>query len=166
LTDAAEVQAAFDNKAKVIADKDAEIATAQTEKAALATDKATLEAENATLKSQIADLAITPAKLRDAAKAYQAVTDKAKALGVTVTDAMDEAAIQRAVVDAKLGDIAKDWTADQVAISFATLAKDAKANDDNVVPLINPAKVNDAASGVVAARNARLTRLSNAHRAA
>lgn len=166
LTDADAVKAAFDKKDGVIAAKDSEIATVQTEKAALATDKATLEAENATLKAQIVDLAITPAKLRDAAKAYQAVTDKAKALGVTVTDEMDEAAIQKAVVDAKLGDIAKGWTAEQIAVSFATLAKDVKAPEEVVVPLINAAKVNDAASAVEAARKARLTRLSNAHRAA
>jgi hypothetical protein len=48
--------------------------------------------------------------LRDAARAYAVTAGKAKKLGVTVTDAMDEPAIMKAVVDAKLGDKAKGWT--------------------------------------------------------
>ena len=101
--------------------------------AAAATEAATKDAEIETLKAQVADSAITPEKLRDAAKEYAAVVDKAKALGVTVADDADVATIQRAVVDAKVGDVAKDWTADQVAVSFATLAKDA-----NPAPAIKP----------------------------
>lgn len=113
-------QIATDATAKVTLD--AQIAT-------LTTDKASLAAENATLKTQLADAAITPAKLRDAAKAYAAVTDKAKALGVQFAQDADADAVMKAVVDAKLGDLAKDWTADQIAVSFATLAKDAKPAD-------------------------------------
>lgn len=120
-----------------LAKKDAAISDAIKAKDALATDVAKLTTDLAaanakvtTLEKQVTDSAITPAKLRDAAKSYQLVVDKAKALGVAVTDDMDEAAIQKAAVTAKLGDAAKDWTADQVAVSFATLtvgAKDASA---------------------------------------
>jgi hypothetical protein len=88
------------------------------------TDLAAKDAEIATLKTQLADAKITPAKLRDAAKAYAGVVAVAKALAPTlaVTDAMDEPAIRKAVVAAKLGDAAKDWTDAQIETSFATLA--------------------------------------------
>lgn len=98
---------------------------AKTQVATLTTDKATLEATNATLTKQLAD-AKNPTALRDAAKSYALVVDKAKALGITVTDAMDEAAIMAAAVNAKMGDAAKGWNDAQIAASFASLTKDAK----------------------------------------
>lgn len=98
----------------------------KTENAAHATAIAAKDTEIATLKQQVADAKLTPAQLRDAAKAYAQVVDKAKALGVTVADDADADAVMKAVVDAKMGDVAKDWTADQIATSFAVLAKDAK----------------------------------------
>lgn len=123
-----------------------------TQVATLTTDKATLEAKVTTLEKQVADAKITPQQLRDAARAYQQTVDKAKALGVAVTDAMDEPAIQRAVVNAKIGDAAKDWTDAQVAASFATLTADAKASDpvrqvlsDGLSGLTSLASVRDAA---------------------
>lgn len=125
VTDAAEAvirklegQLADANKAK--GDLETQVAT-------LTTDKATLEAEKATLAKQVEDAKVTPAQLRDAAKVYQATADKAKALGVKVTDAMDEAAIMKAVVNAKLGDAAKDWNDVQIAASFATMSTDSKS---------------------------------------
>lgn len=111
---------------------------AETALAAAVTDKSTLEAKVTTLETQLADAKLTPAKLRDAARAYQAVCDKAKALGVTVTDEMDEPAIMQAVVSAKLGDAAKDWTAEQIAASFASLAKDVKVADTTVHDIGRP----------------------------
>ena len=106
-----------------------DLATSQASVAALTTSIATKDAEIATLKQQVADAAMTPAKLRDAAKAYSIVCDKAKALGVQFAQDADEVAIRRAVVDAKLGDAAKGWTDEQVSISFATLTADVKALD-------------------------------------
>ena len=64
--------------------------------------------------------------LRDAAKAYALVCDKARALKVEFAEDADADAIMKAVVDAKMGDAAKGWSADQIAASFAVLAKDAK----------------------------------------
>lgn len=109
---------------------DAEKAKGEADKqvATLTTDKTKLEAEKATLEQQVKDAALTPEKLRDAAKSYAAVVDKAKALGVEISDSMDEPAIMKAVVDAKIGDAAKDWNETQIAASFATLTKDAKAD--------------------------------------
>ena len=121
----------------------AKVSDLETQVATLTTDKATLETENKQLK----DSKPTTAQLLDAAKAYGQVVGKAKALGVTVTDAMDQAAVMKAVVDAKMGDTAKDWNDEQIAASFAVLTKDAKV-DDKVQPLGAPRTVttNDNAS--------------------
>lgn len=102
---------------------------AETQVATLTTDKATLDAKVITLEKQIEDAKLTPAQLRDAAKVYQAIADKAKALDVAITDEMDEGAIMKATVTAKVGDAAKDWTDVQIAASFATLTKDVKPAD-------------------------------------
>lgn len=110
--------------AKALADaKAGEVVTLTTEKAAMTT-------EITDLKAKLADSKITPAMLREAGKRFADVTAKAKALGVDIADDADEPEIMRAVVDAKLGDAAKDWSDEHIAISFATLAKDAKAADE------------------------------------
>lgn len=120
---------------------------AQTENATLKTEKATLDAKVVTLEQQVKDAKPTPAQLRDAGKALMIAADKAKSLGVTVTDAMDHDQIMAATVTAKMGDAAKDWTADQIAASFAVLTKDAKVDDRKVVPIGLPTNiVNDNAS--------------------
>lgn len=135
---------------------------AETQVATLTTDKATLEAKVTTLEQQVADAKLSPQQLRDAAKAYSLVVDKAKALGVTVSDEMDEPAVMKAVVNAKLGDAAKDWTDVQVAASFATLTKDAKTTDSAIVN-INPAlNVGDAQTNYVSARDKAKAELSGA----
>ncbi len=124
-----------------------DLSASQAKVAELTTGLATKDAEIATLKQQVADAAITPAKLRDAAKGYAIVCDKAKALGVQIAQDADEAAIRRAVVDAKLGDAAKGWTDDQVSISFDTLTVDAKPTDPLRTALTDGLRqpVNDAA---------------------
>lgn len=107
------------------------VATRDTSIAALTTDKATLTAEVATLKKAVTDAALTPAKLRDAAAAYAKTVALAKALAPTIVigDAMGEPEIKKAVVSAKLGDVAKDWNDAQVATSFATLASGVSVAD-------------------------------------
>ncbi|WP_292633477.1 DUF2213 domain-containing protein, partial [Novosphingobium sp. 28-62-57] len=87
-------------------------------------DAATIVAKDAEIAKLTADVAAakpTLQQLRDAGKQFAVIEGKAKAMGVTVTDAMDEATIMKAVVDAKMGDAAKDYTADHVAIAFAAL---------------------------------------------
>lgn len=128
---------------------------AEAQVATLTTEKATLDAKVTTLEKQVADAKLTPAQLRDAAKAYQATVDQAKALGVTVSDEMDEAAIQKAVVTAKVGDAAKDWTDVQIAASFATLTKDAKPAGERVEPIGTPKTFADTAAVRDLARAAR-----------
>lgn len=119
-------KAAIEKLQGQVRDANAAKTTAETQVATLTTDKATLDAKVTTLEKQVADAKLTPAQLRDAARSYQAVADKAKALGVTVGDDADEASIMSAVVSAKLGDAAKGWNEHQIAASFATLTKDAK----------------------------------------
>ncbi|WP_300563022.1 DUF2213 domain-containing protein [Companilactobacillus sp.] len=116
------ILAARDGALKTVKDHEATIAT-------LTTEKSTLDAQVKTLEQQVKDAKPTPAQLRDAGKALMLAAGKAKALGVAVTDAMDEPAIMKAVVSAKMGDTAKDWNDEQIAASFAVLAKDAKVED-------------------------------------
>ena len=132
----------------------------ETQVATLTTDKATLEAEKVTLTQQLAD-ASSPAKLRDAAKAYALIADKAKALGVTVTDAMDQAAIVKAVVDGKIdATLREGWTDAQYAASFASLTKDVKPGQHNAGISGAPVQIGDAAD-----REAKALHDANDHNA-
>jgi len=70
------------------------------------------------LEADLAAAAITPAKLRDAGKAYAEVVAKAKALGHEVTDAMGIDDIKKTVVDKAMGAAAKDYSAEHIAIAF------------------------------------------------
>lgn len=123
-----------------------ENATLKTENATLKTEATTKDAKIVTLEKAVKDAAPTPAQLREAGKALVQAADKAKSLGVTVTDEMDEAQIMAATVTAKMGDAAKDWTADQIAASFAVLTKDHKPAQPGVKPLGAPVAVGDAAT--------------------
>lgn len=118
----------------------AKLGDLETQVATLSTDKAALETENKQLK----DSKPTPAQLRDAAKQFAQVTDKAKALGIAVTDEMDEAQIMKAAVDKHVGDAAKNWTADQIAVSFATIKTDAAPPRADSITM--PASVQDGRS--------------------
>lgn len=122
LSDAEAVETAIGKLQGQIADATKARETAEGQVATLTTDKAALEAKVTTLEKQIEDAKVTPEKLRDAAAAFARVVDQGKKLGVEVTDEMDEAAIRKAAVNAKLGDAAKGWTDAQIETSFATLA--------------------------------------------
>jgi len=156
VTDAAE--AAIGKLQAQIATLTTDKATLETNVATLTTDKATLEAEKVTLTKQVADAALTPEQLRDAAKSYATVVGKAQAMGVTVADSMDEPAIKRAVVDKELGDLAKGWNDVQIDASFASLTKSTKVADATVQPLGSPTVVTDSDKS----RTAFVDRLSNA----
>jgi hypothetical protein len=81
------------------------------------------DAQIVTLTQQLADASMTPAKLDAAVKARGLVVDAArKVLPSVVVDGKTEAEIQRQVVDARLGDAAKGWSAEMVAASFNTLS--------------------------------------------
>lgn len=112
-----------------LADASTRATTAESKVAEQATTLAAKDAEIATLNQKVADAALTPAQLRDAAKAYALVCDKARALGVQFAEDADSDAVMKAVVDAKMGDAAKGWNAEQIAASFAVLSKDTKPAD-------------------------------------
>jgi len=109
-------------------------------------DAATIVAKDAEIAKLTADVAAakpTLQQLRDAGKQFAVIEGKAKSMGVTVTDAMDEAAIMKAVVDKAMGEKAKDYTADHIAIAFEALTKDAKVADATVQPLGSPVVLGD-----------------------
>ena len=130
-------------------------------------DAATIVAKDAEIAKLTADVAAakpTLQQLRDAGKQFAVIEGKAKAMGVTVTDAMDEAAIMKAVVDKAMGDKAKDYTADHIAIAFEALTKDAKVADATVQPLGSPVVMGDAAPAIATARAGWLADKRNSHR--
>lgn len=143
----------------LIAARDAAAAKVTAAEAKAVTDAATIVAKDAEIAKLTADLAaakLTPQQMRDAGKAYAIVCDKAKAAGVTVTDAMDEAAIMKAVVDKAMGDKAKSYTDENYRTAFDVLTKDAKPSQ-TVQPLgdARPVLTNDNAGVRDVARLAR-----------
>lgn len=88
------------------------------------------DAEIVTLKKQVEDAVITPAKLDQLVKDRHEIIERAKSLigDKLVVDGKTVEDMQRQVVDLRVGDKAKGWTADQVAASFNTLAPPAKDN--------------------------------------
>lgn len=155
------VRIAVDALNTKLAASDRRATDAEAEVATLTTDKATLEAKVTTLEKQVADSKLTPEQLRDAARSFAQTAAKAKALGVEVSDEMDEPAMRKAAVTAKLGDAAKDWTDDQVAISFATLTADVKDDGATIHDIGKPKAVNDADKDVAAAYDAMVADLLN-----
>lgn len=141
------------------------VADLETQIATLTTESATKDAKITTLEQQVKDAKPTAAQLREAGKSLLLAADKAKALGVTVTDEMDEAQIMAATVAKSMGDAAKDWTADQIAASFAVLTKDAKADAPKAQPIGAPRIAGDARTGLDAARQQWLADKSTAYRA-
>lgn len=127
------------------------------------------DAEIEDLKKKLADAEITPAKLADAAKEYADVQAKAKAVGVTFAADADASAIKKAVVDAKMGDAAKDYTADHIDIAFTALTKDAKTDapaNNGVQPIGAPLIAKDGATAVKTARAQWLADKATAYRPA
>jgi hypothetical protein len=92
------------------------------------------DAEIAVLNKKVADAVTTPAKLHAMATARQGVIDKARAIlgdKLIVNDEKTDDDMRKQVVDAHLGDVAKDWDAGQVAAGFAAITKDAKPAKQN-----------------------------------
>lgn len=110
------------------------------------TDAATIvakDAEIAKLKKDLADAKPTLQQLRDAGKQFAIIEGKAKAAGVTVTDAMDEGAIMKAVVDKAMP--GNTYEGEHVHIAFDVLTKDARPTSAAVHSLGSPIIANDSA---------------------
>lgn len=174
LTDAAATGAAI---AKLVAERDALVIDNSAEKGKVVAKDAeltTAQGEITTLKDELAAAKLTPAQLRDAAGAYAKTLADAKRLGVTVTDDMDTLAAKRAAVSAKMGDAAKDYSDDHVAIAFDTLVAGLPAVDappagtppvrDALGAVIgDTANVVDAEQAFADARAKRFARMETAH---
>lgn len=128
-------------------------------------DAATIVAKDAEIAKLTADLAAakpTLQQLRDAGKAFAVIEAKAKAAGVTVTDAMDETAIMKAVVDKAMP--GNTYVGDHIGIAFAALTKDVKV--DNVIqPIGAPVVLGDEATAYATDRAKQRRALSDAWRA-
>lgn len=160
----------------LIAARDAANEGTRAAEQALADARNTLAARDAEivgLKDAADKAKPTPAALRDAAAAYNRVSAKAKALGVTVTDEMDVDAMRRAAVVSKMGDAAATYTDEQVTAAFDVLAAqvgDAPANVTDADPLRamlrdgQPANVADEAKAFADARAKRFERYNTAHK--
>jgi len=118
------------------------------------------DAEIAKLTKALADAKPTLQQLRDAGKAFAVIEGKAKAAGVAVTDAMDEGAIMKAVVDKAMP--GNTYEGEHVRIAFDALTKDVKVNDSVVQPLGAPAVMTDQGTAYVTDRNKARAALSNA----
>jgi hypothetical protein len=157
VTDAAEAAITkLQNQFKDVADAKSKVETDLND---AKTKIAERDAEIVTLKQAVEDAKVTPAQLRDQAKAYALVCDKAKVLGVQFAEDADADAIMKAVVDAKMGDAAKDYDAKQIGAAFAVLTKDAKVEDrdplrdairDSATVKTDDAQVRDAYEAMVA----------------
>jgi uncharacterized protein len=126
VTDAAE--AAITKLQNQIAGLTTDKGKVETDLADVKTKLAASDAEIVTLKKAVEDAKVTPAQLRDQAKAYSLVCDKAKALEVKFAEDADASAIMKAVVEAKMGDTAKGYDDKQIAAAFDVLTKDAKVD--------------------------------------
>lgn len=147
----------------------------ETATAALTTANNTIAArdgEIVTLKDAAEKAKLTPQQLRDAAGDYARVSATAKALGATVTDAMDAQAIRDAAVAHKLpGKVyATDAERNAVFDVLAASVKPADVTDAAADPLRamlvdgQPASTNDASKAFTDARAARFARFETAHR--
>lgn len=85
------------------------------------------DAEIAALAQQVKDAELTPAKLDEAVKARAALIATAKSINDADYEGKTDGEIRRMVVDAKLGEKAKDWSDAQVATGFETMAAFASA---------------------------------------
>lgn len=147
----------------LVAARDAATSKLTAAEAQAVTDAATIVAKDAEIAKLTADLAAakpTLQQLRDAGKAFAVIEGKAKAAGVTVTDAMDEAAIMKAVVDKAMP--GNTYTGDHVKIAFETLTKDVKVSDGAVLPLGTPVSFGDAETSFADAQRKLTERRRNA----
>lgn len=97
---------------------------AETQVGTLTATIQTKDGEIAGLNAKLKDAEVTPARLAELAASRSKVIDSAKRIAgdELVVDGLDEAAIRRAAVNAKLGDAAKDMSDAAVEGAFSALA--------------------------------------------
>ena len=119
---------------KALADAAKKVEELEEENEKLKKEKETSDAKIAALESQVKDAQVTPAKLDQLVKDRALVVGKARAMvGDKLTvDGKTDGEIRRQVVDAKLGDTAKNWSDDKVEAAFDTLTAAVKSEDSGV----------------------------------
>jgi hypothetical protein len=144
VTDGAE--AVINKLIKQRGDLETKIADTETKLGEANTAKSKLEGEKGALEKQLAD-ATDPAALQEAAtKRAKLIEDAKKLAPKLVTDGKSDADIRKEVVQAQLGDTAKDYDDTAIAASFATLAAVAKQSPkgaDKLRDAITDTSVND-----------------------
>ena len=109
---------------------EADKAKAEADGNKLMLDVSTKDGEIAALTKKLEDAEIKPAQLEQMVADRSALIAQAKAVHPElVTDGKTEAEIRKAVVDAKLGDAAKDMDEAAIGGAFKVLAKDVKPID-------------------------------------
>jgi len=109
---------------------EADKAKAEADGNKLMLDVSTKDGEIAALTKKLEDAEIKPAQLEQMVADRSALIAQAKAVHPElVTDGKTEAEIRKAVVDAKLGDVAKDMDEAAIGGAFKVLAKDVKPID-------------------------------------
>lgn len=175
--DADIVQRAIDKAASdlVVAQKiasDAKLLADETAKKLADATKAgeAKDAEIAALKKQLDDAkaasVVSPTKLAEMVRDRANVLAKAKAVlgDKLVEDGKTDAEIKRQVVDAKLGDVAKTWTVEQVDAAFVSFTADVKAGTVDPVREIIRNGLDGKDDDRYAAHDAYVDRLTNAWR--
>lgn len=141
LGDEAAVEVAIDKLQRTITDKDNDLADAQSK-------VSTLTGEKAALQSQLdaANAKLDPAAMDAAVAQRAALFDQAVKICPTLsTDGKSDADIMREVVEANLGDAAKDLDDTAIHGAFLALSKATKVEDAKIVPIGSaPLPVNQA----------------------
>jgi hypothetical protein len=161
-----QAKAAIEKLQGQVKDANTRAEKAEGQVATLTTDKASLDAKVTTLEQAVKDAKLTPQQLRDAAKAFAQTVETAKKLApnLTISADADEGSIKRSVVETRLGDAAKAWNDEQVAVSFDTLV--AQVGDSTIDPVRNALSggvqtVGDARAEYETARDAARKNLSD-----
>lgn len=127
-----------------------DVAAAKTEAANAKAEVQTKLAEIATLTKQLGDAKLTPAQIDKLVSDRAATVTRAKSIigDALVIDGKTDADMRRQVVNAKMGDTAKDWNDDMIAASFNTLAVLPDSSGHNgLTHVVNVMRGNDTGSG-------------------
>jgi hypothetical protein len=145
--------------------KDARDATSTAEASVktLTEQVSTKDGEVKALEQKLKDAEIKPAQLEQMVADRATLVAQAKAIDpAVVTDGKTEAEIRKAIVDAKLGDSAKDMDDAGIAGAFKVLAKDVKIDPVRNALSGGVANVGDAKGEYETARDKQKAKLSDA----
>ena len=125
VTDAAEAAITkLQSQARDLQDK---LAASETKVGELTATVSTRDGEKVALEAKLKDAELSPEKLEKLVADRAALIATAKAVDPNVvTDGKSESEIRKSIVEAKLGDAAKDMNDDAITGAFASLSKDAK----------------------------------------